>query len=538
MTTYLKIREMRKKIIACIMILLILCSFPSCSKNNGNIENQMELMTLHICLFGTKPKGFDEVVAESEKRLRSTLNVNLDYEFISPAEYKKTLQMQLMAERQVSLAYDAPWMTNNELVSRGMYYDLEKYFNNDNYPGLKKAFPKDLIEANRVNGHIYWIPIAGVEKDMVMLYIRDDIRKEVKVPPVTDMNSLKKYLQAVQDNYPDIIPLDLGRKGFYEMFNSNVLERNRAGIYEPFGTGNMELYWEVAISTDGKTCLGATTYGDTDEEFKNYPAGYQYDYYTDRFQKFAEWNKYLIKNSITVSTPSDYDSQKTFINGDTAVCFGTLSHGSLEEELQKNFPSASVAFFPLYDEQREMQKNTIYTTHIANNFLGIPITATEDQKERTMLFLDWLFSDKSNYNLFRYGLEGRDYKIIADDKYSTQNAANKYDFPYYELVWNPSYDMQNSNMPEELIKYEEYMNDDSTYVTSPLAGFVYNSSRVGPELSAVNDQYSEIWFQLFHGTYPNVETALKGYHDKAEAAGLETIRQDLIRQIQEFLDSN
>ena len=151
----------------------------------------MEEMTLHICLFGTRPEGFDDVVAEAEERLRDTLNVTFNFEFISPVEYKSTLQMQLMAGRKVALAYDAPWMTNNELVSNGMYYDLQEYFNNDKYPGLKKAFPEEVIEANRINGHLYWIPIMGVEKDMVMLYIREDLRERCGVGPVSDCGTGK-----------------------------------------------------------------------------------------------------------------------------------------------------------------------------------------------------------------------------------------------------------------------------------------------------------------------------------------------------------
>lgn len=520
----------------CLAILMILCSFASCDKYIRTEKGQMKELTLQISLFGSEPNGFDEILKEAEERLRDTLNVNLDFQFITPSDYKKTLQMQLMAERKIALAYDAPWMTNNELVSRGMYYDLEDYFNNDAYPGLKKAFSKEFIQANKVNGHLYWIPIMGVEKDMVMLYIREDLREKVGAAPVTDMDSLQKYLDAIQATYRDMVPMDLGRKGFYEMFNSDVLTRNKAGIFEPFGTGNMELYWEVAISKDGKTCLGATTYGDSDEVFTNFPTGYKYNYYLERFIQFAKWNKYLIKNSITVSTPSGYDSQETFINGDTAVCFGTLSNGSIESELQKKYPDGKVSFFPLYDEQREMKEDSVFTTHIANNFVGIPITSSEEQKERTMLFLDWLFSDQSNYNLFRYGIEGRDYVIVNENQYSTDNATNQYEFPYYELVWNPDYEIQNTNTPEILIKYQEYMKRESTYVTSPLSGFVYNSSNVGPELAAVNDQYSKIWFQLFHGTFSNVEQALREYHDKAEAAGLEAIRLDLIQQVQAFLD--
>ncbi|EGN32313.1 DUF3502 domain-containing protein [Eisenbergiella tayi] len=497
----------------------------------------MEEMTLHICLFGTRPEGFDDVVAEAEERLRDTLNVTFNFEFISPVEYKSTLQMQLMAGRKVALAYDAPWMTNNELVSNGMYYDLQEYFNNDKYPGLKKAFPEEVIEANRINGHLYWIPIMGVEKDMVMLYIREDLRERCGVGPVSDMASLERFLDAVREKYPDMIPMDLGRKGFYEFFNDESVERNRAGIFEPFGTGNMELYWEAAISKDGKTCLGATTYGDEDAAFAEYPEGYQYNYYMERFEKFTEWNKFLVENSITVATPGGYDSQDTFINGDTAVCIGTLSRGSIERELQENYPEGKVAFLPLYAEQREMKEKAVYTNRIANNFVGIPITASEEQKERTVLFLDWLFADRENYELFRYGIEGRDYEITGEGSYTVRSAANRYTFPYYELVWNVGYELSNSDTPEILLAYQKYMEKDSTYVDSPLAGFVYNSSDVRTELAAVNEEYRKIWFQLFHGTYSDVEQALKGYHARAEEAGLEIIRRDLVKQIQTFLDN-
>ena len=520
---------------AALLLVLVVSGLLILKGRQGRAEKLPE-MTLTVFLFGVKPEGFDEVVEEAEKRLQDSLNVSLNFEFTTPSDYKPTLKMELMAGRKIALAYDAPWMSNNELVSSGMYYDLQDYFNNDAYPGLKKAFSGELVEANKIDGHLYWIPVMGVEKDMVMLYIREDLREELGVEPVTDMATLEQYLVAVKEAYPDMVPMDLGRKGFYEFFNDDVLLRNRAGIFEPSGTGNMELYWEVAVSEDGKTCLGATTYGDPDQAFSNYPEGYRYNYYPERFRKFREWNAYLVENSITVTTPSGYDSQDTFINGDAAVCIGTLSRGSIEGELREKVPEGKVSFFPLYEKQRQMQEGAVFSAHIANNFLGVPVTAGEEQKERTMLFLDWLFRDEANYRLFRYGIEGRDYEVTEDGRFTVENAVNRYAFPYYEMVWNSQYELQNRNTPEILVKYQEYMDRESTYEDSPLTGFVYNSSRVKTELVAVNQEYSKIWFQLFHGTLDDVEQALDVYYQNARKVGLEKIREDLIRQVQDFLD--
>ena len=153
------------------MLLLIIPGVLIVKGHRGRMEKMPE-MTLTFFLFGEEPEGFKEVVEEAQRRLENTLNVKLNFEFTTPADYKSTLKMELMAGRKIALAYDAPWMSNNELVSSGMYYDLQDYFNNDAYPGLKKAFPEELLEANKIDGHLYWIPVIGVEKDMVMLYIR------------------------------------------------------------------------------------------------------------------------------------------------------------------------------------------------------------------------------------------------------------------------------------------------------------------------------------------------------------------------------
>ena len=69
---------------------------------------------------------------------------------------------------------------------------LDKYFNNDEYPGLKQAFTPELLETNKINGHNYSIPFMTSYSDPFIINIRKDIREELGLPPVKTSSGLQK----------------------------------------------------------------------------------------------------------------------------------------------------------------------------------------------------------------------------------------------------------------------------------------------------------------------------------------------------------
>ena len=73
--------------------------------------------------------------------------------------------------------FDAPWMFLNNNVNLGYYQQLDKYFNNDEYPGLKQAFTPELLETNKINGHNYSIPFMTSYSDPFIINTRKDIGK-------------------------------------------------------------------------------------------------------------------------------------------------------------------------------------------------------------------------------------------------------------------------------------------------------------------------------------------------------------------------
>ena len=109
-------------------------------------------------LFGAKPVDLDKILAKFEEVSKDTLNTKLEFEYNPPSDHRQKMQLKMSTAEPVDLMFDAPWMSLYNNVSLGYYQQLDKYFNNDQYPGLKKAFPPELLEANKINGHIYTIP--------------------------------------------------------------------------------------------------------------------------------------------------------------------------------------------------------------------------------------------------------------------------------------------------------------------------------------------------------------------------------------------
>ena len=211
-------------------------------------------VTLKFMLFGEKPADLGKVLAKFEEVSKDTLNTKLDIEYNPSGDHKQKMQLKMSTGEAVDLMFDAPWMFLYNNVSLGYYQQLDKYFNNDQYPGLKKAFPPELLEANKINGHIYTIPFLTSYTDPFIINIRKDIREEVGAQPVKSLDDYKKYLDAVQAKHPDYVAAAIGGRGIYRLGipqeNGRKDIRLAAVVQDSFTGG---IPFSVALSADGKS---------------------------------------------------------------------------------------------------------------------------------------------------------------------------------------------------------------------------------------------------------------------------------------------
>ncbi|QYR22765.1 extracellular solute-binding protein [Paenibacillus sp. sptzw28] len=492
-----------------------------------------EPVTLKVMLFGEKPADLEKVLAKFEEETKDTLNTKLNIEYNPPADHKQKMQLKMSTGESVDLMFDAPWMFLYNNVSQGYYQQLDKYFNNDEYPGLKQAFPSELIEANKINGHSYTIPFMTSYSDPFVINIRKDIREELGLPPVKTLADYKNYLEKVQEKHPDYVPAAIGGRGIYRLGIPEEKGHNDirlAAVVQDSFTGGIP--FSVALSADGKKMLGAATIGDPDSEFASFPAPFNtHDSIYGHFGLRTEFRKFNNKDPLSAQANSALDPAK---NASTEGTINGLVFG--KKDLKKVVPNGDLEpFFYTSQDIADMKPGAIRTDFRANNSVVIP--ASSKNIDRTMKFLDWLYSSKDNHDLFELGIEGEHWVKDGDNGYKTTDKTTNYLFQGYELTWNPTLSRINTDNDPETIKYIQYTMDKNSYYQIPLSGFVFDSKPVATEIAQIKPKLQETADILMTGLEPKWKELAQKSNSEWRQLGLEKVRAEVIKQVQAYLDA-
>lgn len=547
---------MKAKMFMAATLVMVLFLMAACSGNNGgtgtngNISGKPspsssetagtgnpdaavpDPVTLKFMLFGDKPADMDKVLAKFEEVSKDSINTKIEFEYNTPQDHRQKMQLKMSTGEAVDVMFDAGWMNLYNHVSLGYYAELDKYFNNDDYPGLKAAFPAEFVEANKINGHLYTIPLTYYYTDLNVISIRKDIREELGLGPITTLEELEVYLQQVQEKKPDYTPLALGGRGFHKLFTPSENGRTDirlAAVGSDSFTGGIP--FSVALSEDGKKVIGAATLGDPDSEFVSFPAPFNtHASIYGHFQKRVDWSKYINKDALAPATGVVSDK-----GGAGEGTIGGISRD--RQKLQEAYGTGLdiEPFVYESDDARNMKPGAIRTDFRANNSVVIP--ASSKNIDRTMKFFDWLFSSKANHDLFELGIEGEHWVADGDNGYKTTANTTKYQFQPYELTWNPSLSRLNSDQDPATMNYLQYALDNNNYFQIALSGFIFDSKPVATELAKIKPKFDEVEQILKVGYEKNWLEMAQSLNKQMRDSGLETVRAEVIKQVQAYLDA-
>ncbi|MBD5102534.1 MAG: ABC transporter substrate-binding protein, partial [Subdoligranulum sp.] len=157
--------------------------------------------------------------------------------------------------------------------------------------------------------------------------------------------------------------------------------------------------------------------------------------------------------------------------------------------------------------------------------------------ERALALWDYLTTNEEAFMLFYYGIEGVSYEL-NDKGEITMIDTDNYNTSSMWAVRNSDYMHNGAGTPEA---YDQLKQEwDSTIQDGKGAqsfrSFVVDTSSIQTEYDACVSTHQQYWWPLELG-YTDPVSGLAEYQKMMEAAGIEKVREEIQRQLDEYLAS-
>lgn len=513
----------KKGIVVALTLLLLVSMLAACS-GNKNVEPsaatnadgassgeqaKLDPVTLKIMVPGDRPKDFDAVLAEAEKRMANTINVKLDVVFVPWADLAQKTQVTLSSGEAIDLIFDAPWLHLTQQIAAGSYEPLDDLLKQYG-PNVLKNRPQEMWDANKFDGKIMGIPNGITFVQGRVYYVRKDLREQLGIAPIKTYDDLIKFAYAVKEKVPNVTPMvpagqDV-KKGLSEGAFRHYWADNTENITpSPALSESLILYTK---NNDGKI----------------------YNLFDQMEPMVWSWienahklyqDKIISQDVLAIKDESELAKQ-----GKVAILpnneFGVKS--DIQQALKSVNPDAEFEAVTLMNQE----KGAILTNALQYNFISVP--SVSKHKERAIQFLDWA-NQKDNYDLLAYGIKDQNWEAIGDDQYKFIGSGYTW-FPYV-WIWNPTTDRQDAAQDDLTKQLNQWGADVTNFTMDKLAGFTFDNTAVVNEISQYVSIESKYYTALFNGVVAPDEHWAKF---KAEAAPLaKKIQTEMQKQIDAFL---
>lgn len=491
-----------------------------------------EPITLRFMMRGDTPQGGAEVMEELNKRAQEEINTTVELVWIPFADQKTKLQLALASQEDWAAFFDAPFVNYNDALSKGLYANLDEYFLNDSFPGLKAAFPEDVVANSKDRGHMYSIPLMNGYGVVNYVSIRKDLREKYGMDPITSFDELESYFDRVlQEEQGTVFPTTYGANSVVELVHIDApwTFAHPETVSYNLNLGMQGISTPVLISEDGKTALQIYFPGDTPDKYDQFPEDVV-EHFIAPEQLVKSWydKGYIRRDAMSVP-----DITADIKAGKFAAGFGANNSNPAV-----NDPNSPVQWeYANIGTYKDLQPGTMATTYKSNNLNCIPVYNSKEKIDRTMLFYDWMFGNKDVHDLIELGIEGKHWTPVGDDRYTIPEAAaaNPYFFPPYRFTLNTKLTRILDGKEDIYYDVENFQRDINSFYLDPLKGFTPDLSVISTELAKVVPVFMDEGKPIRFGMAGDPQAAYEELNKKAVTLGLDVIREELLKQITEYL---
>ncbi|MEK5166780.1 ABC transporter substrate-binding protein [Paenibacillus sp. FSL R5-0527] len=471
--------------------------------SEGGLDISKEV-TLKMILLGSKPTDYEEVFGELNKLLKEKINATVEVEFLDWSDWSQKYPLKFAANENFDIAYTANWALYNDQVLKGGFLELTDEMLQKYAPKTWEAMPQTSWDQAKVGGKLYMIPNNNREVTDKVVFIREDLRKKYNLEPVNSPEAYAAYLKTIGANEKGITPFGAKPADGWKWHELDQI------LLEQQNEWNLVDYsFPFAYKLDDGTGKVFNVY-DTPEFTE------LLKYYKDLADNNG-WSKNIVSNKNDVW--QDIKAGKTSSYSHT---LGTVSNNL--GEMRRDKPEYEGGIADLTPDKKKI--GAISTQN------GMAIHATSKNAERSLMLIDLLQNDKEIHDLTMYGIVGKHYEPVGNDKFSPgPNASNYTNFSNWG--WNSQLNRTDASYPEEGNQIAADWQPKVYHF--PLETFVFDDTKVKNEVANVGNVMLRYAIPLEYGLIKDLDKGQADLIKQLKAAGLDMIQQELQSQIDAFL---
>ena len=496
---------MKKATLVLLVLALVLSMMPM-----TGVVAEGEVHPMRYVQPGSLPDEYDEGIEAVNKKLAED-GVGIEVEIIRIpwGEYDTKLNAMLAIGEPFELLHVMQDVKNmSALAAMGAIVPVDQYL--DKYPDLVAKFTETEWLGALYNGEHYAVPCSWRSFDNVMSYLdlRVDVMNAVGYEefPATDLDAVFDLMQKSQE----YILNETGIKA-YNWFHQNQDTAHwlhRTYDSYPFYVENS--LGIVLARQDG-----------TIDSF----------YESEEFKQDCEFYYRLYQAGLVNPDVLNLDHSVMYDDAQLGAFLPSQTFDPYTGVTIKRLTGidTTVDWVRMFPDKPEM----IYT--FVQNLNAI--SATAEDPESGLKFLDWLYANQQNHDLFHYGIEGTHYTAIGDNKIDQvlgDNGSPLYSMDTWMSGYLP-YMRFAADAPDRHIEYMTYRAENA--VVSPIAGFIFDASNVQTELSNLQTEIIASIYPIKVGMIPyeeNIDQAIANL----KSAGLDAYLEEYRAQFAAYLEAN
>lgn len=496
-----------------IAVMLLTSMLAACSSNNNNSSSgnasptgeagtndsgsalEHYDLTLALPVFGAVPKDLEKVQDEANKITEEEINTTVTILPIGIGTYSQQMNLMTSSREKLDLYFNFG-QGYSQLVATGSFSELDDLL--DKYgQGIIEQVGKDNIEAARVNGKIYGVPVTGVNGKMGGIVMRKDLvdKYQIDTTAIHSMADLAGVFQKIKENEPGMSPLGVGL--------SAPLEFQRT--YDRLGDG-------IGVLPGFDNGLKVVNYYETEE-------------YADLLHLMRDWFQkgYINKDAATTQV-NEYELVKA---GKAFSYMTAVEPGSAEAIAQTTgYDMVVINLLP--------QPSTTSTDVLTGLYA---IAQHSKNPERAMMLLNLMYTNTDLANLLTWGIEGEHYNKVNETQANYPEGMNSGTVAYHIDAWllgNPLITFVPAWFNAD--HWEQVKTWNASARKSKALGFLFDQQPVKNEFTALNNVREQYKRALETGTVDPAEK-LDEFNKKLKAAGLDKYIAEKQKQLDEWAAS-